>query len=428
MKNILLASFFAIVFAAGAAVPTIDAVSFAQDPATRRVTVTYKLTGADGIITADVLTNLVSIGAANFRNVYGDVNRRITADAEAVRTIWWAPDNDWPGHVVSNGTLSVKLAAWSMSAPPPYMAICLAVTNAPIHYYASEEAVPDGVTATKYMTDWLLMRKIGAAGKTWRMGTPAYETGRKVREVLHYVTLTNDYYLGVYPVTQSQYYLIYKGLGATAAMNTNRPFVWQGKPDSDLRPAENMSWEDLRGNGKGDTTAYTWPLKGHAVNPSYLLGRMRACWSVEFDLPTEAQWEYACRAGCGDAAYVWNANVADLAWTTNNSGVVENGVLVAQTHPVGLKKPNAFGLYDMLGNVQEWVLDMTGTNMPYNADGSPIREPTGTATGTGNRLRKGCSFLNTTAETRSSMSYDNWSQAAHNQIIGFRLCCPATLN
>jgi len=423
MKHMILLSALAASFGAAAAVPTVGSVSFAQDPATLRVAVTYALTGADGIVTLDVLTNGVSIGGEHLRKVYGDVNRKIAASDATTRTIWWVPDRDWPGLRIADGSLSVSVRAWSPANPPPYMAICLAATNAPVLFYPSEGAVAEGVTADRYKTQWLLMRKIEAAGKTWRMGAPTTETGYLARNVPHLVTLTNDYYLGVYEFTQKQYHYAYKGLGATAESPSSDPSVWRTASDRDMRPVENRAWLDLRGDGKGDTKDYTWPGEGHAVNPSYLLGRMRKAWGMEFDLPTEAQWEYACRAGCGDVTYVWGADVGDLAWYAANSEI--GGVV--QTHVVGLKRPNAFGLYDMIGNVQEWVLDMTGT-MAYNPDGTPVLEPVGTATGTGNRVRKGCSYEDPLSEARSSFYDDSYSQAGRNAVIGFRLCCPATLD
>jgi len=407
-----------------AAVPTVSSVTFSQDPASLRVAVNYRLTGADGIVTLDVLTNGVSIGGAHVRKVYGDVNRRIAAADGTDRTIWWVPDRDWPGRQLADGSLSVRVKAWNLSSPPPYMAICLAATNAPVLFYPSEGAVAEGVTADRYKTEWLLMRKVEASGKTWRMGAPSSETGVQSRDVPHLVTLTNDYYIGVYEFTQKQYRFAYVGLGATADNANANPSVWNTAPDRDMRPVEWRAWQDLRGDGKGDGKSYSWPKKGHAVNPSYLLGRMRTAWGIEFDLPTEAQWEYACRAGCGDAAYAWGADVGEIAWYSDNSAIGD----VRQTHVVGLKRPNAFGLYDMIGNVEEWVLDMTGSKMPSNADGTPILEPAGTESGTANRLRKGCSYDAKQSQARSSYYADNWSQAARNAIVGFRLCCPVSMD
>lgn len=426
MKNLIAFSAFVMALSCAAAVPTVDAVSYAQDPATRRVTVTYKLTDADGIVTMDVLTNGVSIGAAHCRTVWGDVNRQIAADDEAVRTIWWSPDADWPGQFVNDGTLSVKLTAWSPDDPPPYMAIHLAITAAPVYYYSSEDAVPGGVTADAYKTDWLLMRKIEASGRPWRMGVPSTAPDYDKRIVAHAVILTNDYYIGVYPVTQRQYHLAYKTVGATDQTGKSRPSVFRDAIDADLRPAENMAWSDLRGDGSTATSGYNWPIDGHAVNSSYLLGKMRSIWGFQFDLPTEAQWEYACRAGCADTYYRRGADVNDLGWTATNS--------VSETHPVGLKLPNAWGLYDMLGNVQEWCLDRTDTVYATNADGSPVLEPEGPRTTDQidgkntpqrNRIRRGGSYDDSILICTSAAYVANYSQAGRNPVIGFRLCCPA---
>jgi formylglycine-generating enzyme required for sulfatase activity len=160
----------------------------------------------------------------------------------------------------------------------------------------------------------------------------------------HSVTLSNPYYLGRFEVTQAQW---------VAAMGAN-PSTFQaanGFPGSDTRPVEGVGWllvqEFLLGNG--------------------------------LRLPTEAEWEFACRAGTQTPFYngsIDDGSLGDLAWYSGNS--------LGQTHPVGLKQPNGFGFFDMLGNAFEWVNDWFGF---YTAD--PQQDPTGPVVWDSHVLRGG---------------------------------------
>ncbi len=159
---------------------------------------------------------------------------------------------------------------------------------------------------------------------TFMMGSPESEKGRQKDETQHEVTISKDYYLGVTEVTQGQY---------ESVMGTN-PSFFQGdkiRGSSSNHPVEYVSWKD----------AVEFCKKLSELPEEMTDGRV-------YRLPTEAEREYACRAG-SKSAYSFgesSESLGDYAWFKENS----NG----QTHPVGEKKANAWGLYDMHGNVFEW--------------------------------------------------------------------------
>ena len=362
-RNVAIFAVSAALLAGGAfaAGPTIKegSVTFAQDAASKRVTIGYELEGAPAIVTVDILTNGVSIGSEHLTHMAGDVNRRVEAGAHAVS---WQPCKAWRGNVVADGSVTAKVSAWALNEPPPYMVVDLTVTGGnAVRYFASAEELPyGGVTNDAYKTDLLVLRKCPAENVTWRMGSPANEVGRVVaRETAHLVTLTNDFYIGVYPVTQKQYFNL---------MSTWPSFYTARR---EMRPVQSLSFNLIRGSA---TDGYDWPKNGSTVAEGTFLHELRKhTGGILFDLPLEAQWEFACRAGCGAALYngmeiVSNTNPENLERLGRcmYSGGRQDGDVAypADTDPVvggtaivGSFEPNAFGLYDMLGNVWEATRD-----------------------------------------------------------------------
>ena len=364
-----------------AAVPVVTDVTMAQDD-TRLVTISYTLKDAPAVVTVDVQTNVTgdtwaSIGGENIQNVTGDVWRKIETGA---RTIRWRPDLSWPDHKIEDGGVRAVVTAWALDNTPDYMVVDVSDAAKPDTqtYYPSAGFVPGGVTNSLYKTTTLLMRKIMAKDVTWTMGSVA-ESGRSAnRESTHQVTLTNNYYIGVYEVTQSQWRQVDSSSSASANFTT----------EQSMRPMEKVSYNEIRNaaNSTAANTAYNWPA---APNPSSFLGKLRTKTGLDFDLPSEAQWEFAARAGNGEG--YWNdgspilsknpdANMDLIGRYERNGGKVLSGTSYVNpandcgvtngTAIVGSYAPNSWGLYDMHGNVWEWCLDWHQDNIATAKDAS----------------------------------------------------------
>ena len=194
----------------------------------------------------------------------------------------------------------------------------------------------------------------------------------------HPVKITRPFYLGQYEVTQKQW----------EAVMGNNPSRFTDAS----KPVERVSWYDCQEfiaklNIKAETD----------------MGK--------YALPTEAQWEYACRAG-SENKFCFGGDKRKLlnyGWHVNNSGSV--------THPVGEKKPNAWGFYDMHGNVAEWCRDWYE---PDYYEKSPTKDPVGPAAGTVRVVRGG--FWGASAWRSRSAYRDHNSPRRFGRHLGFRLC------
>jgi len=203
-------------------------------------------------------------------------------------------------------------------------------------------------------------------------------------EEQYQVTISKHYYLGVTEVTHGQYEKV---------MGTN-PSRFQGNKvqgDSSNLPVEQVSWED----------AVEFCKKLSDLPEERKAGRV-------YRLPTEAEWEYACRAG-SRSFYSFGASsksLGDYAWFVGNSGL--------QTHPVGEKKANAWGLHDMHGNVVEWCSDWYG-KYPKGA----VSDPCGPDEGSG-RVERGGYFGGGAQFCRSAFRYGR-VPSYRDGCLGFRV-------
>ena len=319
-----------------------------QSVGSRLVKFKYDL-DADAIVTLKVLIDgTVVDGAASCAG--GDVNRFVAAGAG--KMISWYPDRSLEGLDLAPGRVTLRLEKWSKADPPAYMALDLANAEMTNIVYYSEGEVPGGATNEMFKTDWLLMRRVPAKDVVWWMGVATNAAGKSVEgvsssiaatELRHLVKLSADYFIGVFPITERQLQLV-SGTAPTDA-------------DSLTKPAS-LKHYTVRNRNWG-----VWPADGHTVYSAGFLGLLRTrSGGYQFDLPTEAQWEFACRAATGSAFCDGNeigaanngntlVNVTDYGWVGGNTDAGETVM------PVGLKKPNGFGLYDMHGNLWEWCLD-----------------------------------------------------------------------
>lgn len=411
----------AVAASALAAVPEVSGIVATQDSASRKVTVNYTLANEPAIVTLSVETNSpngwVSIGDENLTHVAGDANKIVETGA---RSLTWVPHKAWPNQFVNDGNIRVGVKAWATNAPPEIMAVNLKAAKT-VRYYSSAAALPGGVTNDLYKTDILVMRLIPAANVTWTMGSPTTEAQRiAARETSHEVTLTEDYWIGVYELTQRQWELV---MGARPSSHFNADEYYA------TRPVENVGATYVGMRGASDS--FCWPQAGHKVADYSFLGKLRAHSGLDgFELPTDAQWEFACRAGNGAAIYtgkeiggnVTSANLATVARYKGNDGFVNGSTSPDKacspangTAKVGSYEPNAWGLYDMLGNVYERCLDWY-TESPVGLD-----PEVGPASGS-DRVIRGGSWNQPAADCRCA-NRGGWGPSATWAGLGVRIAC-----
>jgi formylglycine-generating enzyme required for sulfatase activity len=263
--------------------------------------------------------------------------------------------------------------------------------------YSVQDAAGNPATATRTVTvtgnrsldlnATVAMDMIWCPPSTFTMGSPTTEAGREAdREDEHNVSLTQGFYLGKYEITQAQYEAVMTGV--TGDRNAT-PSNWHGNPN---RPVEMVSWDDAQ-------VFLTRLNEQQASN-------LPTGWT--YVLPTESQWEYACRAGT-TTRYSWGDSI-----TSTNANYNASGYL--QTRDVGLYAANPWGFFDMHGNVWEWTADWYQAAYP---SGNPVVDPTGPASGS-IRGKRGGSWSSDGTNQRSAKRNSSAPSNRYNRM-GFRV-------
>ena len=246
------------------------------------------------------------------------------------------------------------------------------VSSSPVQRLTAPSTISKDVI-TIPVKDGICIEMVKVEGGTFMMGaTSEMKNPNSNEKPVHQVTLTNDYNMGKYEVTQALW---------QAVMGSN-PSEYKG----DNLPVETVSWNDCQ--------KFISKLNS-------LTGRM-------FRLPTEAEWEYAARGGKESRGYQYSgsSNISDVAWYDENSG--------SKTHPVGTKQANELGIYDMTGNVWEWCSDWYSS---YSS--SSQTNPTGSDSGSA-RVSRGGGWFNDASYCRLSVRF-YYTPDFRLDILGLRL-------
>ena len=451
MKRIVL---LAGVLAAGAAfavAPGIKSGSVSLAVGKDSTVITYTLTGTPAVVTIDLQTNTladatgewVSIGGENIGFLRGEANKVVYAVDKPVKA-QWLPKKACPGRTFAAGTLRAEVTAWPTNTPPDYMVVNLCEGQNVVRWYATTNALPGGFGNLEYKSTKMVMRKVPAKDVVWMMGSPGKLTdsdNTTVNEPAHKVMFTGDYYIGIYEVTQSQY----------TNMGGVNESLYTNEVDAAYRPAERINYETIRGR----PSTYLWPRDGHNVRSGTPIGKLRTRSGIaDMDLPTEAQWEYACRAGSSgllpDSSLEFTVdNVHKYAITKGSRETAVNTYypvgtkIYGRPSVVGSKLPNNWGIYDMLGNVWEYCLDQMGTSTQSDRmflgsfhkslaegweTGAVTVDPLGAQNDSGRICKRGGSHHDSYTESNCRSRGDGthgYASGLSGKIgyIGFRLCC-----
>ena len=409
---------------------TVSNVRMTQDVATRTVTVTYDLANKNdeaAYVKLDILTNGVSIGMDKIKTVSGDITFvSNTVSVGTGKTIIWHPKTDWYGNVSTQAEACVRAYyKENMNCLPGiYMKIDIsggtAAQSFPVTYTFDAPSVSGYYAGAKRSQIWL--KRIESCPGGFTANGPRLEGKIEGTDQYLYtnttynVAITRPYFIGVTPISREQFYLV-TGKGASGAQS--EALLANGWTDEQYNY---VSYDKLRGTTNAAGVACRWP-ENELVDEQSFFGILRAKTGLMFDLPTKYQWEYACRAGTETSWY----NGHDITNKTSDANLISiayacgsrygTGFDLGQTS--GQHAPNAWGLYDMFGNVCELALDGPGLASGRDID---IRGSYSTTHPImGGWWKSPASDCRITHRVSVSSSFTGNNE---DKAIGFRICCP----
>ena len=339
------------------------------------------------------------------------VDRKTIANRpEALRYIYakmgWEPLEG--GNLMDYVRKSTRKDLWFNSGT---QTCAIKTSTKPANLYIGEKAycvidVSGGKDAASYPVTYLDTEPVNGWGdeyKTTKILLRRVEAGKFMMQKEKEVTFTKPYYMGVFTITQKQYEQV---MGTNPTPNEHK---------GDKRPVE-ISWNAIRGN----SATYNWPTV-KTVDPNTFVGKIQAKTGLNFDLPTEAQWENAC---CARTTSRYNNGGNDGASYDNRCEVGNKDVSVLgrcwtdQSVGVGLFKPNFWGFYDMHGNVGQWCLDYSDG---YNSD--PAIDYVGAKSGSA-RVFRGYYLVLAIYDYYGAVSYGFGDEDPSSQLSFHGVVCP----
>lgn len=459
----LVVTAFAAAVSAGAAyaVPEVTSCTMEQANGNGIVTVRYRLSEAPAVVTLDIQTNYfenavekwASIGGEHICTAQGSVWRKVTTGDLVGEdyVITWDPTLSWKDDAGNgfkvNGTTRkarAEVTAWALDNTPDYMVVDImsdgkaASQDARCTYYPAVDFLPGSELGQKgaitnnpaYKTGYVVMRKIMAKDVIWTMGSVG-EGGSN--ETAHEAQLTNNYYIGVFEFTQGQ-----QEASGNAKSHNQQTLSSFFTEQGTYRPVTltTLCFIGLRLNdnqGGVGASGTEWPNPPSSFS---VLGKIRSRTGVDFDLPSEAEWEFAARAGHGSGYWGDSSSISiDSGVDANMTRLGRYSKNVTVTSPaattppseggtaiVGSYEPNSWGLYDMHGNAGEICLDKWADNNT-SLRGKVNRGDTAAGT---TRVVRGGMYTRTATDCRSAYRTSHGQSATWN-AVGFRLACRAGL-
>ena len=376
MKKLLVALLCASAACGASAAPTISCLK-ATSVEPLGVAIDFSVSGATADDTSLRLEVSMTAGGATYYagHLVGETNC-----VDGAHRVYWNMAKD--GLAVDPMSASLTVKYEKVYEHPLYCVIDLSGGSSAASYPVAYLSAPPsgGFNTAEYKTTKLVLKFVDAG---------AFIMGEDQANESHRVTLTQPFYMGLYEVTQRQWELV---TGSNPCSSTS-----YGKGGA--HPVHDVSYNDIRGPSSGAKWA-----SSNTVDAASFLGQLRARTGLDFDLPTEAQWEHACRAGTTTTySYGSSADGASMWYSSNSSGTA---------HEVGTKRPNPWGFYDMHGNAWEWCLDWYGT-LAYGTD------PKGSSSGSNRSLRGGS--WSDSADYCAASSRGSSLPSYSRRYYGFRL-------